>query len=255
MDQPVVLAVGASVGLGGPLEREGVGGQGGQRQLPAEPPGQLGPAAAVPPGREDGREGGDLGAAQGQPAAVEGGPQRQGDRLGAVPEQTSAVPSWASSERAAASAWGLPLASTTRSAPRPPVSAATTSGAASGSTAPDAEGRGRGPPRRLRLRSQHHRPGPGQQRHHQDADRAQANDQTVSPSRGAASRATWRAVSTIGYRVAARGSRPSTGTASPASVTNRSWWGGRRTPAGPPARARPGGGRGRPRCSRSGTGR
>jgi hypothetical protein len=184
MDQAVVLAVGASVGLGGPLEREGVGGQGGKGQLAAEPPGQLGPAAAVPAGREGGREGGDLGAAQGQPAAVEGGPQGQGDRPGAIPGADQGRALVGQQPQGGGQCLGVAAGLDDQvGAPAAGVGGHRL-GRGGGVDGPDPEGRGGGPPGRLRLRSQHHRPGPAQQRRHQDADRAQARDHDRLPQPG-----------------------------------------------------------------------
>src|SRR6266540_3591236 len=158
MQQAILFPVHASEGLGGPLEGELVGGQDGQGKLAGEPPCHLGTAAAVPPGGEGSRERGDLGAADGQPSAVEGGAEREGSRLGAVPraDQRRSL----MGQQPQGRSQGLRVATGLHhqvgpSLPRPgghrPRDLV-------GRDRPHAEGGGHGPPGGLRFRAEHRRP-------------------------------------------------------------------------------------------------
>jgi hypothetical protein len=184
VQQPAVAPVGAGVGLGGVLERERVGGQRRQRQLADQPPGQLGPAGPVPPGRQGRREGGHLGAAQGQPAAVEGRPQGQGDRLGAVPGADQDRPLPGQQSQRPGQGLGVPAGLDHQVGAPPPGPGAHRLGQLAGVDGPDPERASGGPAGRVGLGADHHRPGPGQDGGDQDADRAQPDDHDRLPHPG-----------------------------------------------------------------------
>src|SRR4051812_13022087 len=73
------------VGQRGVVEGELRRGQRGQREVPEQRHGLAPAAGEVPPGGQPGRHGGDLAAADGQPASVEIAAERQRHRLLPVP--------------------------------------------------------------------------------------------------------------------------------------------------------------------------
>ena len=175
VDQAIVLPVGVGVGLGGPLERELVGAQDAEGQLAGEPPCHLGPAASVPSGGEGRWEGGDLGAADGQPPAVERGAQGESGRPGAVPGADQRGSLVRQQPQGGGEALGAPTGLDHEVGSPPSSSFGHGVGDLVRGQASHPEGAGGGPPGRQRLRAEDLCPGPGQQHGDKGADRAQAD--------------------------------------------------------------------------------